>query len=415
MKNSNIGFFSTGRRPKFLASFFILTFVMSMTLQAIPFSVFAATSVNITSPISGDDCNIGGEVTVSGTATATAPQGQLGQYHVQIDWGDGNTNDQTEASTFSLNQNPDHGTETRSFGATHTYLTDGPFTITARIYHQTVPGQDNQADAVSSVTICVDVDPTPTPTPAPSNTPTPTPSPSDTPTPSPTPSDTPTPSPTPSDTPTPTPTPTYTVDITTSGDGDGVINDEDELINCDSNSEESDCSETYEEGTEVTLNATPDEGSNFDGSWTSGPCVSDPTNPVCTFTVTSHQTINAHFGLNNTQTSPTPTPTPSATPTPTPTPNGGGGGGGGGGGFFPTTNSSAVLGAETVSPTPTATPPATPTPAVLGEMDQLPDVSLTGFDRIFLSLMISFFMTGLLSLMFGYELMPKKANVWLNK
>jgi len=125
-----------------------------MTIQPLVFTALAATSVSITSPLPDADCQ-GGEVTVTGTATATAPQGQLNQYHVQIDWGDGNTNDETEVSSFSISQNPDHGTQTRSFTGAHTYGANSSYTIKARIYHETVPGQDNQADDVASVVVCV--------------------------------------------------------------------------------------------------------------------------------------------------------------------------------------------------------------------------------------------------------------------
>src|SRR3989344_4703254 len=148
------------------------------------------------------------------------------------------------------------------------------------------------------------IDPTPSPTPSndptPTPTPTPTPVPSAEPTPSPTPDPTatPTPSPSPSPSVSPSPTPTYTLTLTTSGDGNGVVTGAG--INCDSNFVESeeqsnnDCTETYDEGTEVTLTATPDTGSNFDSSWATtlgngGTCSTNTT--PCIVTMNGNVTI----------------------------------------------------------------------------------------------------------------------------
>lgn len=120
----------------------------------IAFAVGELTSIDITdvSP-TVEGCIVAGtEITVSGTATADAPPGNLSQYHVQIDWGAGITEDETEQSPFGGNT---QGVETRSFSGTHTYNTVGTTTITARIYHQTVPGNDGAADAVESIEVCV--------------------------------------------------------------------------------------------------------------------------------------------------------------------------------------------------------------------------------------------------------------------
>jgi hypothetical protein len=86
----------------------------------------------------------------------------------------------------------------------------------------------------------------------------------------------------------------FVLDVTTSGDGHGLADGNG--ISCDTDTEEDDCSEVYVAGTVVTLTATPDEGSNFEGSW-SGACTGN--NPVCQITMNGNQQINAHFALNS--------------------------------------------------------------------------------------------------------------------
>jgi len=123
----------------------------------------------------------------------------------------------------------------------------------------------------------------------------------------------------------------FTVSISTSGRGHGVVTIEEggDGIRCDSDEEESDCTGEFPEGTVISLRATPDRGSNFNHSW-SGACSGN--NPTCQITVTGNTTVNANFSLN--------------------------GGGGGGGG--------------TVTP-PTVVPPAPgPVPQVLGVTDEIP-------------------------------------------
>lgn len=97
-------------------------------------------------------------VTVSGNGSGTAPPGDASQYKIQIDWGDGN---QTNGlGTFT----PASGHVNFSFTFTspaHTYATAGNYTIKARLYHSNPPGQDNQADTVATVPVCIIVTNTP--------------------------------------------------------------------------------------------------------------------------------------------------------------------------------------------------------------------------------------------------------------
>lgn len=135
---------------------------------------------------------------------------------------------------------------------------------------------------------------------------------------------TPTPTPTPSATPTPTatPTPQFLLTVTVDGSGTGQVASLPGGIVCPG-----DCTELYDQGTNVALSVTPTGGSTF-GGW-SGDCTGLT---PCQVTMTQARNVTATF--NAATPTPTPTPTPTATPTPTPT----------------------------LTPTPTATLTPTPTP-----------------------------------------------------
>ena len=87
---------------------------------------------------------------------------------------------------------------------------------------------------------------------------------------------------------------THTLAVTTSGEGDGVVGSSDDGISCDStisDPELTDCSEVYEEGTEVSLTASPNEGSVF-GGWTGCDSMEGPT---CSVTMSDERTVDAQF------------------------------------------------------------------------------------------------------------------------
>lgn len=132
----------------------------------------------------------------------------------------------------------------------------------------------------------------------------------------------------------------FTLTITKNGDGSGAVSmgDEEQIVvctesQCDPAREQIVYSQTFASGTVITLTATPDVNSNFNGSWSSTPNVCSGNNPVCTFTLTTDTTVNAHFSLNSGGSGGGS--------------SGSGGGGGGGSTFIPTTS---------IVPTPTPTP-----------------------------------------------------------
>ena len=90
-------------------------------------------------------------LSITGSGVGEAPPGQIQQYKVQIDWGDGFIDN--GLGTF----NPASGQGPFSFtfsAGPHSY-SGGNHTITARLYHSQPPGNDNQADVVVSVEVCV--------------------------------------------------------------------------------------------------------------------------------------------------------------------------------------------------------------------------------------------------------------------
>lgn len=94
--------------------------------------------------------------------------------------------------------------------------------------------------------------------------------------------------------------------LTKTGDGNGTVTGSVDgatstkfcdLNECQQSNEKQSFVQTYASGTVITLTANPDSNSNFNGTWTSGPCASS-SNPVCTFTMTGPVLVNAHFGAN---------------------------------------------------------------------------------------------------------------------
>lgn len=95
-------------------------------------------------------------VTITGSGAGSAPPGDASQYHVQVDWGDGNQDN--GLGTFTPNSGHVSFTFTYSDGP-HTYAAGGNFTIQVKLYHSQDTGNDNQVDSTVSIPVCVTVIP----------------------------------------------------------------------------------------------------------------------------------------------------------------------------------------------------------------------------------------------------------------
>ncbi|MBP6860203.1 MAG: hypothetical protein KBC38_01410 [Candidatus Pacebacteria bacterium] len=96
-------------------------------------------------PVDGNE----GEITIYGSgASASNSPGQIEDYAVAIDWGDGSATT-TDLGTFT----PPSGTSTFTyeFTASHSYSSYGPKTVTAYLYHGSLNGNDG--DAVATITL----------------------------------------------------------------------------------------------------------------------------------------------------------------------------------------------------------------------------------------------------------------------
>jgi hypothetical protein len=87
---------------------------------------------------------------VEGIANASNFVGQLNQYNVQIDWGDGNID---KDSYINFTQYNDNFNGTWHSDPDHTYSRVGSFTITVKLYHGQPPGKEGSGDVSVSITI----------------------------------------------------------------------------------------------------------------------------------------------------------------------------------------------------------------------------------------------------------------------
>ena len=82
-------------------------------------------------------------------------------------------------------------------------------------------------------------------------------------------------------------TPTFALTINKIGNGAGVVTSSPDGVDCGGN-----CTDDFERGTSVTLTATPDPASTFEG-WSGGGCPAN-TSP-CTITMDQDRTVSAQF------------------------------------------------------------------------------------------------------------------------
>ncbi|HEX3100130.1 MAG TPA: hypothetical protein VHQ41_04160, partial [Patescibacteria group bacterium] len=107
--------------------------IMALTFTSFgpAFAAQVGSAISLTSPVSGGPCSTSLTVSAAGSATAVAPPGNLDQYAVNINWGDGTIDTVIAKPSFGTA----HGTSTLPFTGQHTYATTGSYVISALIYH----------------------------------------------------------------------------------------------------------------------------------------------------------------------------------------------------------------------------------------------------------------------------------------
>ena len=101
-------------------------------------------------PISNPPASITTPVSIAGDCWATSFVGQLSQYGVQVNWGDGSVVD----IVSNLTQAGDNFSGTWG-PVSHPYFPSGTFTITVTLYHQLYQGAERSPDATFTMTLTV--------------------------------------------------------------------------------------------------------------------------------------------------------------------------------------------------------------------------------------------------------------------
>ncbi len=132
----------------------LLLAISAAVAGLVSFAPFAYASSSITiNTIPPIGCQLAPvSLTITGSAIATAPPGQLQQYAVDINWGDGAHTTALAPGAFGSGG----GTSASiPFSGSHTYTTVGTFSIIATVYHQSLTGQDNVSTGTNSFQVCV--------------------------------------------------------------------------------------------------------------------------------------------------------------------------------------------------------------------------------------------------------------------
>lgn len=94
-------------------------------------------------------------VTLTGHGAGSAPPGNIEQYGVSIDWGDG----VVTVATSSFTPSSGKGSFSFTFTGTHSFVTNGTKSVAVKLFHQNGNGNDNTIDAAFTFTTCVFVPP----------------------------------------------------------------------------------------------------------------------------------------------------------------------------------------------------------------------------------------------------------------
>jgi len=134
---------------------FLASLVFLVINLIVPVSASSNFDITILNPTK-DACLVG-PVRVNGIWDITKnPPGELSQYNVQIDWGDGSVNSALNINRTEIVPKEFFGTYDTNPGFNHSYISSDPcgsfFNIIVKLYHSQPPGSES-GDAMASLTI----------------------------------------------------------------------------------------------------------------------------------------------------------------------------------------------------------------------------------------------------------------------
>ena len=141
--------------PKIIVSLLVLSFIIS---SAGVFPVLGDTGH--TWSITVDKINgnpspftiLTNPIHLNGTISSTNFVGDISQYQVQINWGDGTVDQDSNIQITPVGSN---FIGTWSTNPDHNYATNGAYTTTVKLYHSQPPGAEASGDATYTVTYSV--------------------------------------------------------------------------------------------------------------------------------------------------------------------------------------------------------------------------------------------------------------------
>ena len=129
----------------------VLVLGLALTVQA-DAPTFSITIDAITGGPGSDPANstYTNPISLSGNASATDFPGLLSQYQVQIEWGDGVVDPDSEVS-FNVTESGVDFAGNWTSDPSHTYAIVGNYTITVKLYHGQPPGAEASGDVAEVV------------------------------------------------------------------------------------------------------------------------------------------------------------------------------------------------------------------------------------------------------------------------
>jgi hypothetical protein len=138
----------------------MLTITSYFSQQAKAVKTFAITIDRVNGyPPSSLPPYLTGAIHLIGSANSTDYPGQLSQYQVQVNWGDGTIDNNSTVNFTQLDLDGDGRTDdfkgTWTSNPDHYYNYSGTYTITVKLYHQNVPGAESSGDIVYTTTVSI--------------------------------------------------------------------------------------------------------------------------------------------------------------------------------------------------------------------------------------------------------------------